>query len=184
MLAFSEPTTRVVRQGVVTIEAIPFHHEVLYQWHGETLPVRWARHRPEAAFVFHPRTHALLCTALPVPVFGFTDAEGARQARAFEAAAKRAVAVLRGQVAWLDPLKLMEPVAELARVEAVIAQAEASARRVRLSAEAEAMARGYQEAAAAALSRAAARGEDGAACPAPPDGGLRGAGGAAGAGGG
>lgn len=162
--AFGVTERRRVVAGCVTCEGVRYYHPDLVGWTGEILPVRFARHAPEHAIVLHPRSHAVLCVAAPLPTYDFADPEGARAAARLAANARRAVSVMRGQVAWLEPRELMRELAEMSGVQEVIAHAERHRRTVTLSGEAAELLERSRRAVQEAIEAAAPRGK-GAALP-------------------
>ena len=154
--AFGETVSRRVVQGCVVCEGVRYYHPELVAWTGEAIPVRWARHAPEYAIALHPRTGTVLCVAAPLPTYDFADPEGARAAARLQAAARKAVSVLKGQVAWLDPRDLMREVAAMGGVSEVIAEGERRRRTITLSPEAAALLEASRAAIAEAAQAAAA----------------------------
>lgn len=153
-LAFSEVAERRVRAGQIEFGGWYYHHPDLYAHQGEQLTVRWARHAPDAAYVFHPRTRQFLCAALPAPVFQFADPEGAKHAARLAKEARQAVSVMKGQVAWLEPRDLMGEFAKLAGVAQAIERSAEGERRIQVSDDARAMLEARNAAVLAAIGRA------------------------------
>jgi len=152
-LAFSERLERKVRAGQVEAGRWYYYHPDLHMYEGETVLVRWPRHAPDAAYVF--RKGVFLCAAVPAPVFAFADPAGAKHAGKLASEARRAVSVMKGQVAWLDPRDLMGEFAKLARVERVIDAAAKNQRVISVTAEAQAMIDGKQAAVMALIEQVA-----------------------------
>lgn len=152
-LAFSERHEAKVRAGQVRAGGWVYYAPVLHQYDGEPVLVRWPRHAPDAAYVFH--RGQLIATALPTPVFSWGDPAGAKHAAKLAAEARRSVEIMRGQVSWLEPRDLMGEFARLANVSAVVDRAHGAARQIELSAEARAMLAARNAAAMAALGTAA-----------------------------
>lgn len=154
-LSFADSSERRVSAGSITAGNWRYHHPELYKYDGEKLQVRWARHAPDAAYIFEPKSGRFLCAALPMPIFQFSDPEGAKHARRLAAEARQSVDVMRGQVTWLDPRDLMGEFAQLAGVQQVIDNGARGERRVELSDEAKTLSRARDQAAQEAVERAA-----------------------------
>lgn len=131
-MSFSESEQRLVHGGQVDFGGWRYYAPELVQFEGTRVLVSWARHAPDAAYIFHPRTYAFVTAALPLPVFGFADVEGAKTATRLAKQAKQVVEVMRGQCAWLEPRDLMGEFAQLAGVQQVLDMAEKTQRRVEL----------------------------------------------------
>jgi hypothetical protein len=137
MLAFADRNERTVRAGTVESGGWRYYHEMLHQYDGEKLLVRHPRHDPVCSFVF--KESRLLCVARPMPVYDMADPQGAKYAARLAKEARKAVQIMKGQVAWLEPRELMREFAELAGVNQAIEATEHKAKRISLSEDAQAM---------------------------------------------
>ena len=156
--AFGETHEARCRMGQVRAGGWTYYHQDLIAYDGEKVEVRWARHAPDAAFVFH--RGRLLAAALPMPVFSWGDPEGARYAAKLASEARQVVEVMRGQVAWLDTRDLMGEFARLSGGAEVVELAAQRARRIELTPEAQAMADARRAQLEAWLAHAAPRNPD------------------------
>lgn len=152
-LAFSERHEAKVRAGQVRAGGWVYYAPELHQYDGEKVLVRWPRHSPDAAYVFW--RGQLISTALPTPVFQWGDPAGAKHAAKLASEARKSIEIMRGQVSWLEPRDLMGEFARLSNVSGVIDRAHGAARKIELSAEAQAMLAARNAAAMAALDTAA-----------------------------
>ncbi len=153
-LSFSDAAMRKVHAGQVTTGGWTYYAPELLAYDGVDVQVNWARHVPDAAYVFHPRTHQFICAALPMPVFGFTDVEGAKTAKKLASQACKVVEVMRGQCAWIEPRELMGEWAALSNVTQVLDTAERTARKIEVSAEGRTMLAARNAAVLAAVAKA------------------------------
>ena len=155
-LAFSELIEkRKVHGSAIAIHGIRYYAPNLIQYEGETVSARWPRHAPDVAYVFHRAR--LVATAMPLPVFGFVDPEGARFAAKLASDARQAVEDMRGMCSFLDVRDLMGELAAMRGVHRVVAAADATSRAVELSDEAKAMLEARNQAALEAVATAAKR---------------------------
>jgi hypothetical protein len=74
-----------------------------------------------------------------MPVYDMADPQGAKYAARLAKEARKAVQIMKGQVAWLEPRELMREFAELAGVNQAIEATEHKAKRISLSEDAQAM---------------------------------------------
>lgn len=153
-LSFSESDYRRVQAGQVEFGGWKYYAPELLQFDRTKVQVCWARHAPDAAYVFHPHTHKFVCAATPLPVFGFADVEGAKMAKRLASQAKKVVEVMRGQCAWLEPRDLMNEFANMAGVAQVMDRARATERRIELDERGQAMAKARNAAILAAVTKA------------------------------
>jgi hypothetical protein len=156
--AFGETMEARCRMGQVRAGGVTYYHQDLVGYDGEKLEVRWVRHAPDAAYCFYKGR--FICAALPLPVFAWGDPEGAKIAAKLASEARKAVEVLRGQVAWLDPRDLMGEFARLSGVDQVIDEAGRRALKIELTPEAQAMADARRAQLEAALAKALPRNPD------------------------
>jgi len=156
--AFGETLDVRCRMGQVRAGGWTYYHPDLIAYDGERVEVRWARHAPDAAYVFHRAK--LAAVALPMPVFAWGDPEGAKQAAKLASEARHVVEVMRGQCAWLDPRDLMGEFARLAGVHEVVEEAGRRALKIELVPEAQAMAEARRAALEASLAQALPRNPD------------------------
>lgn len=156
--AFGETHEAKVRMGQVRVGGWTYYHPHLVAFDGEKIEARWARHAPDAAYVFH--RSRLVAVAMPMPVFAWGDPEGAKFAAKLASEARQVVEVMRGQVAWLDPRDLMGEFARLSGVAEVVEEASRRALRIELSPEAQAIADARKAQMEAWLAQAAPRNPD------------------------
>lgn len=156
--AFGETHEVRCRMGQVRVGGWTYYDKALIALDGEKVTVRWPRHAPDAAYVFH--RNRFVAAATPMPVFAWGDPEGAKHAAKLASEAREVVEVMRGQVAWLDPRDLLGEFARLGRVAEVVDAAAARARRIELVPEAQAMADARRAALEQALALAAPRNPD------------------------
>ncbi|EPR35571.1 Transposase-like Mu [Alkalidesulfovibrio alkalitolerans DSM 16529] len=128
MLAFSDRSERVVTAGTVSAGGWRYYHEKLHQYDGEKLLVRHPRHDPVCSYVF--KESRLLCVARPMPVYDMADPQGAKYAGKLAQEARKAVQIMKGEVAWLEPRELMREFAELAGVREAIEATDIGAGRI------------------------------------------------------
>lgn len=128
MLAFSDRSERVVTAGTVSAGGWRYYHEKLHQYDGEKLLVRHPRHDPVCSYVF--KESRLLCVARPMPVYDMADPKGAKYAGKLAQEARKAVQIMKGEVAWLEPRELMREFAELAGVREAIEATDVGAGRI------------------------------------------------------
>lgn len=136
--AFGETHEAKVRMGQVRVGGWTYYDKALIAYDGERVTVRWPRHAPDAAYVFHNNRFVAAATAMPV--FAWGDPEGAKHAAKLASEAREVVEVMRGQVAWLDPRDLMGEFARLGGVAQVVEEAGRRAARIELTPDAQAMA--------------------------------------------
>lgn len=156
--AFGETHEVKVRMGQVRVGGWTYYDKALIALDGEKVTVRWPRHAPDAAYVFHKNRFA--CAATAMSVFAWGDPEGAKHAARLAAEAREVVEVMRGQVAWLDPRDMLGEFARMGRVAEVVDAAAQRARRIELTPEAQAMADARRAALEQALALAAPRNPD------------------------
>jgi transposase-like protein len=132
MLAFADRNMRVVTAGTVSAGGWRYYHEALHQYDGEKLLVRFPRHDPSCSFVFN-KDSKLLCVARPMPIFPATDKEGAEYAQRLAREARKAVMIMKDQVAWLEPRDLMREYAQLAGVNEALEAADVGAGQVSIN---------------------------------------------------
>jgi hypothetical protein len=131
MLAFSDRSERVVNAGTVAAGGWRYYHEKLHQYDGEKLIVRHPRHDPVCSYVF--KGSRLLCVARPMPVYDMADTKGAKYAGKLASEARKAVQIMKGEVAWLEPRELMREFAEIAGVREAIAATDIGAGRISIA---------------------------------------------------
>lgn len=156
--AFGETHEVRCRMGQVRVGGWTYYDQQLIALDGEKVTVRWPRHAPDAAYVFHK--NRFVAAATPMPVFAWGDPEGAKHAAKLASEAREVVEVMRGQVAWLDPRDLLGEFARLGRVAEVVDAAAARARRIELTPEAQACADARRLRLEQALALAAPRNPD------------------------
>ncbi|MCX8016347.1 MAG: FAD-binding protein, partial [Rhodocyclaceae bacterium] len=156
--AFGETHEVRCRMGQVRVGGWTYYDKALIALDDEKVTVRWPRHAPDAAYVFH--RNRFVAAATPMPVFAWGDPEGAKHAARLASEAREVVEVMRGQVAWLDPRDLMGEFARLGGVAQVVEEAGRRAAKIALTPEAQAAAEARRAKLEEALALASPRNPD------------------------
>ncbi|MDD3938017.1 Mu transposase C-terminal domain-containing protein [Rhodoferax sp.] len=153
-LSFAETDKRRVHAGQVQFGGWTYYAPQLLAYDDVDVNVSWARHTPDAAYVFDLRTHQFIGAALPMPVFGFSDVEGAKTAKRLASQARKVVDIMRGHCAWIEPRELMNEFANMSGISLVLDEAKRGERRVEIDAHGRAMVEARNAAVLAAIAKA------------------------------
>jgi hypothetical protein len=135
MLSFADADTRRIRAGRFTWDGVSYYDDRLLGIDGERL-VKVAEHDPRLAFVFERKDGGrLICAAAMEPTYGYLEKEGAKEKGRRTRVFREVLADKRQYVFPLVPMdehrKYLDATREIPKTQ--------DARRVTLSAEAEAM---------------------------------------------